>query len=287
MMEKLYTSTSDQALAELRDRIDGIDAEIQQLINQRARCAQQVAEVKERARAAEHAVVFYRPEREAQVLRRVMARNQGPLSDQAMARLFREIMSVCLALEQPLRVACIQSEQGDTERALLKHFGQFVEPVVLAGLEEVFAEIDEARCHYALVSIAATQPPLLAHTLALLWQHDVLICGEVELPLPSHQPTARYLILGRQTVAPSGVDKTSLLLRCDTESVQRLLASLLARGVEVTCADAQMHPQASERLVLLDIQGHAEDDAVTEVMDELRAASITFKHLGSYPQAVL
>jgi len=80
-----------EQLALLRDQIDTIDQQIQQLINQRARCAQQVAEVKQASGATD--IQFYRPEREAQVLRREMERNEGPLYEEEMARLCREIMA--------------------------------------------------------------------------------------------------------------------------------------------------------------------------------------------------
>ena len=84
------------AISTLRNQIDNIDEQIQTLINQRAKIAQEVANVKKNH---ENDPIFYRPEREAQVLKAVMARNSGPLSGEKMARLFREIMSVCLELE--------------------------------------------------------------------------------------------------------------------------------------------------------------------------------------------
>ena len=90
-------SEADSLLA-LRERIDALDGRIQALIAERACCAQQVGALKQAAGATGH---FYRPEREAQVLRRVIEANKGPLSDEAMARAFREIMSSCLAPEEP------------------------------------------------------------------------------------------------------------------------------------------------------------------------------------------
>ena len=89
-------------LSGIRDKIDAIDVQIQDLINQRADCAKQVADIKIKSGETEH---FYRPEREAQVLMEIKKRNKGPLSDDAMAHLFREIMSSCLALERPIKVA--------------------------------------------------------------------------------------------------------------------------------------------------------------------------------------
>jgi len=105
-----------QELDQLRQQIDSLDQQIQQLINQRARCAQQVAEVKQKYAQPGESVVFYRPEREAQVLRKVMERNEGPLPDEGMARLFREVMSQCLALEEPLQVAYLGPEGTFTSR---------------------------------------------------------------------------------------------------------------------------------------------------------------------------
>ncbi|MBR9903321.1 MAG: chorismate mutase, partial [Gammaproteobacteria bacterium] len=107
-------------LDELRQRIDQLDSDILNLISERASCAQQVAHVK---LAEDKDAVFYRPEREAQVLRRIMALNKGPLDSEEMARLFREIMSACLALEQPVKVAYLGPEGTFTQQAALKHFG--------------------------------------------------------------------------------------------------------------------------------------------------------------------
>ena len=103
--------TDERNLDEVRADIDASDREIQSLISRRARCAQRVADIKiEAAQAARERgesteVVYYRPEREAQVLKRIMDRNEGPLADGTVAHIFREVMSACLALEKPLQVA--------------------------------------------------------------------------------------------------------------------------------------------------------------------------------------
>ena len=115
-------------LDQVRADIDAIDLEIQTLINQRARCAQRVAEIKlDEVNAASGQesteVVFYRPEREAQVLRSIIERNEGPLEGENLARIFREIMSACLALERPLQVAYLGPEGTFTQAASIKHFG--------------------------------------------------------------------------------------------------------------------------------------------------------------------
>ena len=118
--------TSEQTEAEkllaLRTKIDAIDEEIGRLISARATCAQEVAEVKKASLPADAQILFYRPEREAQVLRKAMEQNKGPLSNEEMARLFREIMSACLALENPVKVAFLGPEGTFTQQAALKTF---------------------------------------------------------------------------------------------------------------------------------------------------------------------
>jgi len=91
-----------QKLSVVRTEIDAIDAQLLDLLNRRARCAQQVGEIK-----AQHgeAGFIYRPEREAQVLRRIQEINPGPLSNDSVIWFFREVMSACLSLEQPLGIA--------------------------------------------------------------------------------------------------------------------------------------------------------------------------------------
>ncbi len=116
-------------LAGIRRRIDGIDAEIQRLIEERARLARDVGASKH----AGAAVDFYRPEREAEVLRNVVARNRGPLKDEEMLRLFREIMSACLAQQEPLKIAFLGPEGTYTHAAVTRHFGHSVRALPLAG----------------------------------------------------------------------------------------------------------------------------------------------------------
>ena len=117
----------------IRERIDAVDDQIRRLINERAGLAQEVARVK---LAAGDEALFYRPEREAQVLRKVKERNEGPLSDEEMARLFRELMSACLALEKPMQIAFLGPEGTFTQAAALKHFGHSVNTVPMGAIDE-------------------------------------------------------------------------------------------------------------------------------------------------------
>jgi len=174
----------EQALKVVRDRIDRVDREIQRLLNERARCAQEVAEIK--SRYDNRDAFFYRPEREAQVLRRVMARNEGPLPDQEVARLFREIMSVCLALEQPLEVVFLGPEATFTQQAALKHFGHSVRCASVDSLEAVFRDVESGHANYGVVPIENAADGMISHTLDLFSRFNVNICGEVELRTHQH-----------------------------------------------------------------------------------------------------
>src|SRR5687768_12024146 len=121
-------------LAAVREQIDGIDREIQALIAERALWAHQVGKAKGKLAAA---VDYYRPEREAQVLRRVVDRNQGPLADDVLVRLFREIMSACLAQQEPLKIGYLGPEGTFSQQAVHKHFGHSAKGLPLASVEEV------------------------------------------------------------------------------------------------------------------------------------------------------
>jgi chorismate mutase/prephenate dehydratase len=186
-------------LGQLRDEIDRIDAEIQQLINARANCAQQVAEVKKQNGQADDAQ-YYRPEREAQVLRKVMQRNQGPVDGEEMARIFREIMSVCLALEQPMKIAFLGPEGTFTQAAALKHFGHSVQTVPMASIDEVFREVESGAAHYGVVPVENSTEGMVNSTLDSFMHSSLKICGEVELRIHQH-------LLVKDAVAPEQIKR--------------------------------------------------------------------------------
>ncbi len=178
-------SNQEQQLNKLRDQIDQIDQQIMGLVSQRAICAQKVAEVKQQAQTDGDAV-FYRPEREAQVLRRVMERNKGPLDDEEMARVFRQIMSSCLALEQPMHIAFLGPEGTFTQSAALKHFGHSTVSVPLNSIDEVFREVESGAAHYGVVPIENSTEGMVHHTLDMFRESSLQICGEVELRIHQH-----------------------------------------------------------------------------------------------------
>src|SRR6202789_323373 len=165
-------------LGAVREQIDSIDVQLHQLLNERARLAQQVGISKTATGAT---VDFYRPEREAQVLRMVKERNQGPLRTEDLLRLFREIMSACLAQQEPLKVAFLGPEGTFTQTAVLTHFGHSVRALPLASIDEVFHEVEAASADFGVVPIENSTEGTVNHTLDRFLLSPLTICGEVEL----------------------------------------------------------------------------------------------------------
>lgn len=175
-------STDGDPLLRLRGRIDVLDREILRLINERASLAGEVAKVKtERGDTR-----FYRPEREAEILRQIKDANPGPLGSDAVARLFREIMSACLALEQPLDIAFLGPAGTFTQAAALKHFGHSVHMVPLADIGDIFREVECGACHHGVVPAENSTEGVVGHTLDMFLRSPLKIAGEVTLRIHHH-----------------------------------------------------------------------------------------------------
>ena len=175
--------SDEEQLSASRDRIDTLDQEIQRLLNARAAAAQEVARIK---LAGDPKVEFYRPEREAEVLRKIKERNTGPLDGEEVARLFREIMSACLALEQPLEVAFLGPDGTFTQTAALKHFGHSVQTISMGSIPDVFREVESGACHYGLVPVENSTEGVVSYTLDTFLNSPLHICGEVTLRIHHH-----------------------------------------------------------------------------------------------------
>lgn len=363
---------SDEQLAEIRKRIDSIDAQLLQLINDRARCAQEVAEIKLAAarEAGGEVPVFYRPEREAQVLRAIQQRNPGPLPDDYIARIFREIMSSCLALEQPLTVAYLGPPGTYTQAAARKHFGQSALPQAQPSIAAIFRQVEDRHCDFGVVPVENSTEGMVGQTLDCFLESPLQIVGEVELPVVHHlfvgeatgaapidlicghpqalaqcrgwldanypnvprenspsngeaarraqnEPgvaaiagdiaaeiytlekraesiqdhasnTTRFLVLGRESVPPSGQDKTSILIsnRNRPGALLSLLRPFEESKISLTRIDSR--PSKTEKwtyMFYIEFEGHLDDAPVAQIMAELEEHSIMLKRLGSYPCA--
>ena len=170
-------------LASIRKRIDEVDRQIQALINERARYAQQVGATKGELAAA---VDYYRPEREAEVLRAVLERNEGPLRDEEMLRLFREIMSACLAQQEPLKVGYLGPEGTFTQTAVYKHFGHSVRGLPFSTIDEVFQEVESGAADFGVVPIENSTEGTINHTLDMFITSPLKVGGEIELRIEQH-----------------------------------------------------------------------------------------------------
>ena len=164
-----------QELAKLREGIDAIDGDLLRLINDRAKLARRIGEIK-------HGNI-YRPEREAQVLRRVAERNPGPLSAAAAQRIVREVMSACLALEQPLTIAYLGPAGTYSESAARKHFGGAPTLLPCPAIDDVFRVIESGNAHYGVVPIENSSEGAIGRSLDLLLSSPLQICGEINLPI--------------------------------------------------------------------------------------------------------
>ena len=174
---------SDERLRQVRERIDRIDGELLRLISERAGCARDVARIKDETGAA---VQYYRPEREAEILRRIKDENPGPLDGEEIARLFREIMSACLALEKPLDVGYLGPEGTFTQAAARKHFGHAVRTQPFGAIGDIFREVEAGACDYGVVPVENSTEGVVNHTLDMFMRSPLLIAGEVTLRIHHH-----------------------------------------------------------------------------------------------------
>ena len=362
------TKKDTQDLAAARNEIDRLDEQIQNLISERARLAFRVRESKA---GSSNAVDFYRPEREAQVLRAVRERNQGPLSDSEMLRLFREIMSACLAQQEPLKIAYLGPEGTFTQQAVHRHFGHSVHTISLPAIDNVFEQVQAGDADFGVVPVENSTQGIVSHTLDMFLLSDLKICGEIELRvhqnlltlakslneiervysheqslsqckswLRTHLPgvelisvgsnseaarrvrhtpeaaaiagrsaaevyglpvlfadiedhpdnTTRFLVIGRQIFAPSGNDKTTLLL--SGHEGPGLLHSLLEpfRVHELNMTRIESRPSRLGKwayVFFVDVEGHAEEPRLAAALEDLARVSKLSRVLGSYPRAVL
>ena len=198
--------TDTRNLDQVRADIDAIDQDIQALINRRAQCAQRVAEIKMSEVAAAHErgeadaeVVYYRPEREAQVLERILKRNAGPLDAGSVVHIFREIMSACLALEKPLQVAYLGPEGTFTQGATMKHFGHAGVYSPQTTIDAVFSQVETGECNYGVVPVENSTEGMVSYTLDNFMNSSLKISGEVEMHIGHHLLAAPNTLEGSIT----------------------------------------------------------------------------------------
>ncbi|RPJ45540.1 MAG: prephenate dehydratase [Betaproteobacteria bacterium] len=350
------------SLNDIRRKIDALDARLVQLLSVRARLAQQ-------AWQAKGGTAAYKPEREAQVLRRVRELNKGPLSGAALNRLFTEIMSACRALEDQLAVAYLGPAGTFSEEAVIRHFGSATGSRPHASIDDVFRAVETGAAGYGVVPVENSTEGAVGRTLDLLLNTSARICGEVNLPvrqclmsnarsrgairtvyshtqslgqcqqwLARHLPdveriavvsnaeaarlagkdrsaaaiasrtaatlyglkllarnieddpknTTRFAVIGAESAAPSGRDKTSLILstRNVPGAVHDLLTPLAKHGVSMTRLESRPARTGRwEYVFYIDIEGHQLEPRVARALAALGRKAAYLKVLGSYPVA--
>ena len=351
-----------EKINELRARIDGIDDQLLQLLSERAQVAQQVGRVKNGDK-------IYRPEREAQILQRVLAANPGPLRAESIERLFREIMSSCRALEQNLRVAYLGPAGTFSQAAVYKQFGHEVDALHELDIDACFRAVETGRTDFAVVPVENSTEGAVSRTLDLIVSSPVKICGEIMLPihqnlmrkstglegiqrvyghaqslaqcknwLNRHLPqaalisvasnsegalraanepesatlgsevaaelyglsiiepriedeasnTTRFLVLGMNDAAPSGRDKTSLVLGAPNQpgAIVKLLQPLADAGISMSKLESRPARSANWEYVFFVVcEGHREDPHLASTLAEVGRHAAFLKILGSYPAA--
>ena len=349
-------------LGALRARIDAIDDALLKLISERAGIAQEVG----RAKKGEK---IYRPEREAQIVRRLREQNPGPLAGDAVERLIREVMSACRALEETTRIAFLGPAGSFTEQAVHKQFGHEVEACAEADIDACFQAVETGRTEFAVVPVENSTEGAVGRTLDLVVASPLKICGEVMLPihqtlmrkdaqregirrvyghaqslaqcqrwLARHLPqaeripvvsnsegarlaaeepdaatlgseaaaalyglqiverrvedeasnTTRFLVLGPADAAPSGRDKTSLVMSTKNEpgAIVKLLQPLAEAGISMSKLESRPARAGNwEYLFFVVCEGHREDAKLAGALAEIKARAAFLKILGSYPAA--
>ncbi len=241
-------SGDDDKLKPLRERIDSIDQQLLRLFNERAQAALEVGEVK-LGNATEEPPVFYRPEREVQILERLMGQNRGPLPDKDVAGLFREIISCCLNLEQPLTVAYFGPEGTYTEAAAIKQFGHFATTTPVDSIDEVFRDVESGTVHYGVVPVENSTEGMVNHTLDCFLTSKVKICAEVEMPIhhalmraEAGEGEVREIVSHAQSLA-----QCRAWLDRNYPGVQRTVAASNAQAAKMAAEDPGLAAIASER----------------------------------------
>ena len=168
-----------EKLLDIRGEIDSIDDQMLELLSKRAHCAEKVAEIKRES--GEKDLWFYRPEREAQILNRMSADNKGPLANERITAIYREVISSCLALEQSIKVAFLGPNGTFSQEASSKHFGHAVETIAMGSIKQVFKEVENGSVDYGVVPIENSTEGVVSHTLDVFMHSPLKISGEVSL----------------------------------------------------------------------------------------------------------
>lgn len=251
-----------RSLPELRQAIDAVDRELLAVLNRRAALANEVGDIKR----AEGSPVF-RPEREAQVINGLKAANPGPLKDNNVANIWREIMSACRALEAPQRVAFLGPAGTFSEQAAVQFFGSSIERVPCVSIDEVFRATAAGTAEYGVVPVENSTEGVVARSLDLFLNTPLHIVGETSLLVRHNLLRTVNSLEGVEVVLahPQALAQCQGWLTTHLPKAERRAAASNAEGARLAATNPAWAGIASDRAATefgLHIAAHAiQDDA--------------------------
>ncbi len=271
-------------IPKLRKEIDALDDELVAALQRRAALAQKIGLLKQGAPA-------YRPEREAEVLRRVASR-PGVLNAERVTAVFREIISACRGLEEAIRVSYLGPEGTFSEQAVRKHFGRAVDAVPCASVDEAFRRCESGAAQFTVVPVENSTEGAVGRTLDLLLATPLRICGELELRIQQNllsKSSSTSEIRRVYSHAQSLAQCNGWLAQHLPGAVHALLTPLAQHGVSMSRIESRPSRAKSamwEYVFFVDLEGHQSDAAVARALAGLREKAPFVKILGSYPAAL-
>ena len=165
-------------IPEHRKAIDRLDAHLVRLLNERTKHVLAIGDMK--LKAGEE---IYAPHRERAVLQRICRSNEGPITDDQLCAIYREIMSSALALEKTMSIAYLGPEATFTHQAAIQKFGSSLRYVSQKTIADVFAEVSRNRADYGVVPVENTTEGVVTHTLDMFVDSDLKIVSQIVLPV--------------------------------------------------------------------------------------------------------
>ena len=270
------------SLADLRVQIDQLDAQLLTLLNQRANLAEAVGDIK-RAEGSP----FFRPDRVAQVLEKIQANNPGPLKNQHVASIWREIMSACLALEAPQRVAVLGPVGTFCEQAAIEFFGSAAELIYCNNFDEVFHATSAGTAQYGVVGVENSTEGAVARSLDLFLRTPVHVIGEVSLLVRHNLLRQSASLEGIEVVLahPQALGQCQEWLNKHLPHAERRAVASNAEGARLAATHPAWAGLASERAASefgLHVVAHAIQD---EAYNRTRFAIISLPQTLATPPA--
>lgn len=273
---------ASEALLALRDQIDGLDKQLLTLLNQRARVAEQVGEIK-RAEGTP----FFRPDRVAQVIEKIRAANPGPLKGEHVTAIWREIMSACLALESPQRVAVLGPVGTFCEQAALEYFGGAADMTYCANFDEVFHATASGSAQFGVVGVENMTEGVVTRSLDLFLHTPCHVVGEVSLLIRHNLMRKEPSMHGIEAVLahPQALAQCQNWLNKHLPDVERRAVSSNAEGSRLAATNPAWAALGSDRastIFGLHITAHAIQD---EAYNRTRFAVICLPQTMATPPA--